>query len=570
MEIAGAPSGVVDHRLRVPSSRWPARAIVIAALLIPFLVLLVYSDFIPMWDGRVYANCIVYTAIGKIGALRCANHPGLAYIGIHAIVQSVAPYSRPLMLAVDCALATLGLFAFYRILLRCFPGEDRALERALVLLALSVNPVLLANIVQPNLDLGVVVFFLCCLWAVVEERVVPLAIAGTLLVFSKETGMMLYGLLGGLYGLMMILRAPMSRTEKVAKIRRWLPALLPLLLFVLYLLAVTMIEMPALWASPDVETARPSVLDQFLTIRLLDPVFLVYVALIFVINFLWVPSVVIAIDALIGAARFAVAAPRRAVAGADATWAPFLTVLTLLSVIAGTRYLTYANARYMLPLYPLLLIAFYLATLRSMPSRRARLAVLTIVPALLAWSIVRSDDPISRRFFGTFDGGSRPFLHMTSRTNECCGLGRDQLAYNLQFVALGRVQRDAFADIRPTGSTVIVMHPVTNWFTSLQLDSRTYAPTLHNANAFRPYYRLPEWVLHRPPAPALIYYLAFPFARNDSSLTALRARYDDVRTTQYERGGVRLTVYCMRLREVPAADVEPCATSPERVTAQRP
>ncbi len=569
LESSTAPTGDAPSGGR-SLPRWLPRVIVGAALLVPVAILVLYADFVPMWDGRVYANCIVYTALGKIGALRCANHPGIAYIGIHALFQSIAPYSRPIMLAVDCALATLGLFAFHRILLRCFPDEDRSLERGMVLLALAVNPVVLAAIVQPNLDLGVLVFFLCCIWAVVEERVAMLAAAGTLLVFSKETGAMLYGLLVGLYVAMMILRAPLSRMEKVARVRTWLPALLPLLLFVFYLMAVTMIEMPALWASPDVETPRPSLVDQFLTIRLLDPILLVYLTLIFVANFLWVPSTVIAIDAAIGAARLAVAAPRRVVAGSDARWLPFLTILAALTVVAVTRYLTYVNARYMLPVYPLLLVAFYAATLRSVRPARARVLVLAIVPALLAWSIVRTDDPISRRILGTFDGGSRDFLHMTSKTNECCGFGRDQLAYNLQFVGLARAQSDAFADIRPTASTVIVMHPVTNWFTTLQLDSRTYAATLHNANTVHPYYRLPEWVLNRPPSPALIYYLAYPFARNDSSLAALRQRYEDVRTTRYERGGARVTVYCMRLRSLPANDVESCATSSEHAVGRSP
>lgn len=42
---------------------------------------------------------------------------------------------------------------------------------------------------------------------------------------------------------------------------------------------------------------------------------------------------------------------------------------------------------------------------------------------------------------GTFDFGTHKMLKMTSLTGECCGYGRDQLVYNLEFVHLQRTFR---------------------------------------------------------------------------------------------------------------------------------
>jgi hypothetical protein len=51
--------------------------------------------------------------------------------------------------------------------------------------------------------------------------------------------------------------------------------------------------------------------------------------------------------------------------------------------------------------------------------------------------------------WGTFPVGTHRLLRTTSLTGECCGWGRDQLAYNLEFTTLAGLQDAALAHVRP-------------------------------------------------------------------------------------------------------------------------
>ena len=82
---------------------------------------------------------------------------------------------------------------------------------------------------------------------------------------------------------------------------------------------------------------------------------------------------------------------------------------------------------------PLLLGVWYVAVVRLHLRPGVRRAVLGTYAALLAVSAMRTVDPVSRWLWGTFRFGSHQMLDMTSLTGECCGTGRDQLAYSLEF-----------------------------------------------------------------------------------------------------------------------------------------
>src|SRR3712207_8880998 len=77
-------------------------------------------------------------------------------------------------------------------------------------------------------------------------------------------------------------------------------------------------------------------------------------------------------------------------------------------------------------------------------------------------------------------------LRVTSITRECCGYGRDQLAYNLEFTALSEAQDALYARIAPGNQTVLLTHDYANLHTVGPLDAARRRRTLRRAGLVEP------------------------------------------------------------------------------------
>jgi hypothetical protein len=275
-------------------------------------------------------------------------------------------------------------------------------------------------------------------------------------------------------------------------------------------------------------------------------------ALVFVVGFLWLPSVLVGADAAIGAARAALRRPARSVPGANEELVTFVLVVTAALVWILTRYVTYSNARYYLPVYPLLLIAALCALVRFRVPRRVREASLATLAVLLAISATRTIDPVSRRLWGTFRFGDRDVLRITTLTGECCGYGRDQLAYNLEFTALASVQDELYERLRPTEKTALVVHDVADLFTVGPIDAASGRRTLRRDRVIRPSV-VPASLMVRSgiqiPDGWTMWFVAFPNMDNAATLTALRGRFD-VGPAEWAKtpDGYAIAAYRMRNR----------------------
>jgi hypothetical protein len=158
----------------------------------------------------------------------------------------------------------------------------------------------------------------------------------------------------------------------------------------------------------------------------------------------------------------------------------------------------------------------------------------------------RTVDPLSRAVYGTFAFGQHELLNVTSLTRECCGHGRDQLAYNLELNELHALQDLVFADIRPTSETVIAVDPNAHWYLLGQLDEKTSQRTLARTSVLGPRY-VDILALARE-KPAAAYYIAFPFVNNDPALRFIANWYERVATKKYARAGYELEVFLLRRR----------------------
>jgi hypothetical protein len=584
-------------------ARWLPAIVLLAAGAVSALMLWSRRDYVPIFDGRIYADCIENVARhpGELAGYRCAGHIAESYVAILAVAARIRPDSPVALLLANALLLAVGAFALWRLLRSAFPGEEHRVGRSLVVAAFLVHPIVLAAVVQPGLDLGLLVFSLCALAAAVEGRRWTLVLFGVCLIFSKEPGVLLYSaitavwlwrrcssMLGpddatriGIAALVLLAvlsliqhetpsallflvaagivarraRRPAARLSRElagAVLREW-PLVIPGLLLLGYLVSYKL-RATAPDAAPVVWRGQGGVillLGTLLRGAVLDPPTESSLLLMFVVGFLWVPTIWMLGDLAIGAVRHVRNQPARPLPGANRTALGFIIVVLLAEVWLLSRYVTYSNARYYLPVFPLALLAAYAALVRLHVPSVARGALMAATSALLAVSAIRTVDPVSRAVWGTFPVGERSLLSITSLRKECCGHGRDQLAYNLEFTHLALLQDALFERLEPTDSTVFVLPPEGDWFVMGALDRVTHRRTMRSEDAVSPE------VILAPDAYALTaaraWYVDLPFSKDTIFRTLLARRFDISEPCRIERGGYALTVREMRLRSSAAA-----------------
>jgi hypothetical protein len=480
-----------DRPVRLPFGRDRAIAMGLAALLMAVMVLPELS-YVPLWDGRVYANCVMDAAFSGISmeSLRCANHPSQGWGIWLAIPQVFAPGSVAALHLTNLALGILAIIAFRVVLARTFPDPQHARSLDLVALAAAVHPVIMSTLVQPNVDFGVHVWFFVALAGLLSPGragIVVAMLGGVFLVFSKETGVAAYGL--AILASLGIARARNREKSMGEFVKERLGSTIalgvPVALFGIHVyLWDRSHEIKAIWK----HTWQDSSSDGFKFFDLSEPVFLSYAAGLFILGFMWLVWLPVIVDGVVGLGRMARKLPTRAVAGADAPTLIALTVMTAVLTYVLTSFRTWSNLRYFALLYPLFTLLAYAAIARLGAGERARRAVMAVVVALFVLASYRSVDPLSRAVYGTFDTGERRMYRMSSITEEFEGPGRDQLVYNLEFTGYHHVQNALFARISPSPATVIGTPRHVRWNIWTQLDSATNTRTMRRDNVFAPVY----------------------------------------------------------------------------------
>jgi len=486
--------------------------------------------YVPIWDGNVYANCIVDAATMHgfdLNSLRCARHPTYGWAAILTLSQLSSPGDTGMLLLMNVLLGLLALVSFRALASALFPGDGHARALNVLTVACALHPVLLSTLLQVNPDFGLYVFFLAMYAALVHDRYGWAAVAGTFLAFSKETGAFAAGALVavevGRRVLAPALRG-MSLRVRLARIAPIWPAFLPVTLFGLYLVWWTAgaNAQPAIWKH-DWNT---STADAFRFFDLTDPIFVSYAAGIFVLGFSWVVSAIIAGDALVGGYRFLRRRAPRVLAGADPSLVVSLAVLTLVLTYVLTAFRTWSNVRYFAVLYPLYLLLAYAALVRMRVSLAGRLGVGVVLVGLFGLGAVRSADPVSKAVYGTFSIGDREMYTMTSITGEFSGPGRDELVYNLEFTGFHHIQNALFRELRIGDSTWVAISRSMRWHLWSQLDARTRRRTLQRTNLIVPRYADEIDLQVNPNRPTDVVFLEFSNHQyGDHALESLTRRY---------------------------------------------
>ena len=526
----------------------PVRVVFALAALTAVALLSRHASYVPMWDGRGYAECAVEASLRQLAPfyLRCWGHASHVSVGLLAISQLVDPGNATALIAVNAILLALGVVGFHRLTRAAFPDEAQRVDRALLATVFILQPPLLASVLQPGLDLPVLVGVVWTIALLIERRWMWVAVTGTAMVFSKETGVLLYALVLGCWVLWNAHGSDEKAIEaRVREVGRAWPAAIPLAAFACYVAFYRIWRpgQPAIWtAAIDTPLVR-----QFLVPRV-DSYLGSYLAMLFVLNFAWLPSTWLLADGVVGGIRFIRRLPNRTVAGADARVLSLAMVLFLATVYALTRFVVFSNVRYLFPAFALMLVCAYAALLRLSPNPHPRRLALAAYALVLGISAERTVDPISRRLWGTFPFGSHEMLRMTSLTGECCGIGRDQLVYSLEFTRMHDVMDDALAALAPDSASLIVIPANTSWYTIGPLDARTHRRTLRRADTVTPPAVEHGEIMKAPVRPERFTFLALPNADIPRALANLGLFYEWGAPRRFERSGYAIAAYDMTLR----------------------
>jgi hypothetical protein len=332
----------------------------------------------------------------------------------------------------------------------------------------------------------------------VRRHVPGIVVAGTLLAFSKETGVIIYAVAATITW--------WSLRREPGVLRRTIAFAIPGFLY------IAVVFVPG-WMNPSHAVAiwgasqgASGLLRDFRPWDLWSKHLLNQAFLVTVLQFQWWPLLLGVGGAVLAVRRgrwhWTDLAPNTGWRGL--AW----TLIVSLYVI--TSYRTFSNLRYYTIFLPFLMLGAVVALAQAGVSRRWRTAAVALwLPCLLA-SVRWSVDPVTRATVGTFSIGQERMFRVIRISGECCGYGHDALAYNLQYTALGRVLDKAMMELQPGDSTVIVKTRWLGWAWLTALDSKTSRRTLDEAHGVLPPMIAAESLLVDATKPKKVWYLWAP------------------------------------------------------------
>lgn len=512
--------------------------------LVPFLVLVVpHIDLVPLWDGAFYAQSILAAVRNGIdlGALNIAGHPGIGSLLIPALIAKWSGANLWGLQLGNIILGSIAVLSFVAIVNRLF-SEVSLFERLAISSLFSALPVVAANALNPNLDFGTLVFFLLFLSLLLYERFWLAAIAGGMLVLAKETGFVVWSITIISYLLSEVIVRRASFRQKLRAALKISPACLSILALVAYALIRLSDNKSVIWVAFSRQSGGG--LHQLMWPSMSNPVFQTYLAQIFSVNFMWIVTFFILVGVVISVlGKIVFKRPSKCSARRNLIFFLFLPL-----VFSLTAFQTFTNIRYFLPIFPVLVLAYAHMLNGILSFVPARISLFCVTSVLFLVSAFRTIDPVSGRIFGTFAFGEHSMLNMTSITKECCGSGRDQLVYNLEFTKFDYLVNQVFAELHRSGFKPIAVAELANWHfidqMTLESPPRRGLP---GANVTATPIVSSKAVVSEASPPKNIFWLNLPNIDGSAEFEMLQTRYSVVSEKVFEYGGYSLSGYFMVL-----------------------
>jgi hypothetical protein len=479
-----------------------------------------------VWDGRWNAAVIASAALKPFDILNYSveNHICQGFLLPMSIWLPTQYPDWPRFNMCLTLFAATAIIAFYKLALRLLPKYVTRTEVSLLSAAFAFHPTLLSNAMHFTLDLGALVYFLWYAAALLNNRPRTATLFATLMLFTKETAFLIVPVV------FLFASAFHDRLLPLRWLRKNIFVLvLPysaLLSFILYKCArnhpvfwtgyLSNHELPQYWARMFWTGA--GVLN--------------FAGLSLILNFNWL---VISLWSLF---------LWKARKNLDSMCLGLLCLVSCeIFIVSLVR--PYSNPRYCMIVIPSLLIGACRSYSLRLPSAAQRIGITAALIGLFLFAGVRTIDPVSKWFFGSFRFGSHRLLHMTDGSKECCGYGRDQLVYNLEYSKIPEICELILQAIDPAEGTVIVTHRDAGWnvFPEINATTNNSAFVRSLKRAIVPTYLDCDELLESSDRPKELFYIAFPNFDNSTDLERILQIYPSRSSKTFSVNGYEILVY---------------------------
>ncbi len=406
-------------------------------LLIVFIAIpVLHFSYIPIWDGWQFSRCYMKAVTKE--TLDCYRHSAFLHTFLFSLTQRIDLGNFQLIYALNLVLGIAGLISFRSLLGYLFGGRLSPVNLTLLTFCFGLNPVFLVHVIQPCLDFTLPIYLAMLLLCLFKNRFLYAAAVGILLVFTKESGFMLYGVSIFLFIPLMIFNDPTLLKDKIRFVRKISALIIPIPLFALYMVLVPHTQIGGSWTEGIMKMFRFYLLDKVMLAQLIS---------LLVVNFNWLISAFVLINALIISADYLKPLKHKNIieTGFNRKYEGIYFCLLFITIIYFlTRIPFVNNPRYMLPALPLLII-LYGGSLVNMLKKQLLITIaLTVMLVLLTASSLRTIDPLSKKIMGTFKFGSHELLRMARFDPPIHGYGRDHLVYNFEFTQFHYITEKIF------------------------------------------------------------------------------------------------------------------------------
>lgn len=490
--------------------------ILVVGLVCIFFLIWAHRDYFPLWDGFIYAQC--FSDVFNEKSFSCANHISLGATLPMGFAMYLANDNVFSLIISNFILLLIATWVYWKIINVIFHDNKNTIESALATLIFLFQPAVVSNVIQPGLDLPLFTYYSLCIYFFLKENFLFASIVGILLVLTKEPGIGLWVALCGSYGYFF------WKKEFFLKLYTKWYLILPVLIFIAAVIYRIFFKEVTLWGGNLISISHPD-------INLVN-----YLCLILIINFSWIQTFFI----IMGFFHKTTDSQLK-----SNLW-HFIILLAAMTLIVVVSYRTFSNLRYFLPFFIFLPILFYGSLIKLNLSTVICRSILFILAILLLWSNVRTIDPIAKQIYGTFHFGEHELLNMTSLSKECCGTGRDQLVYNLQFTEFDTLQQKIFQKIKPNKNTYFAVTSLTDWYTMGAIDTATFRKTFSSKNAIHLSTLEVENIISPitiTKYPTSIYFIDFPNMDSGPTLKSLLKDYNIAETFEVNHHGFSLKAY---------------------------
>jgi len=510
-------------------------------LLVVFIsVPLLYFSYVPIWDGWEFFRCYLNAAIN--GSLWCYDHSAFLHTFHFGLTQRVDPGNFKLIYTLNILLGIAGLIGLRSLLKYLFGSRLSSVNLTLITFCFGLNPIFLVHVIQPSLDYTLPIYLVLQLLFMFKKQFIYAASMGIFMVFTKESGFMLYGVSVFLFIPLLAISDPSLLNDKRKLAGNLSVLVTPVLLFLLYMLLVPHTQIGVSWIDGIKKMFRFYLWTKVMMAQLIS---------LFVLSFNWIITALIAINVLILTPKL-----YRSLKHKDNIETGFKSAYEqlyfYLSIIAVIYFLTRVpfvnNPRYMLPVLPLLIILFAESLVNVLRKQALITVVLSAILVLLSVSSFRTIDPVSKLVMGTFKFGTHEIINMArfDRPLFPFGYGRDQLVYNFEFTQfhyltekiINTVGRDKIFAI-PEGST---------WISNFNhFDISTGHRAMYGDSVKPLSFLFSNFISDNKPVPEEIYYITYPNKDKDNVNMNERDRlsrfYDLKGIIPVEKDGYSIDVY---------------------------